>query len=101
MDNANKESIAIYKNRGFRLVEAQGHRILICKAKNDREQFMRPTYSIWASALSGSVTPSRSANGLIRSSAWNWPARQSEPSMWTQGHDSVREREDLPANPVL
>ena len=34
VESANKESIAFYKNRGFKPVEAQGHRLLICKAAN-------------------------------------------------------------------
>lgn len=34
VESANKESIAFYKNRGFQLVEAQGHRLLIRKAVN-------------------------------------------------------------------
>ena len=34
VESANKESIAFYQNRGFQLVEAQGHRLLIRKAAN-------------------------------------------------------------------
>ncbi|MBQ8923619.1 MAG: GNAT family N-acetyltransferase [Lachnospiraceae bacterium] len=34
VENANKESIEFYKNRGFKLVEEQGHRLLIRKVIN-------------------------------------------------------------------
>ena len=34
VESANKESIAFYKNRGFELFEAQGHRLLIRKEVN-------------------------------------------------------------------
>ena len=34
VESANKESIEFYKNRGFQLIEAQGHRLLIRKEVN-------------------------------------------------------------------
>lgn len=34
VESANKESIAFYKNKGFHLVETQGHRLLIGRATN-------------------------------------------------------------------